>query len=359
MAPGTIAGKPEHNSCFYGGMPNNDFFGFCTTLKVLELKAIGELSHVRHLEEGEKVYSTGDPGDALYIINRGAVEVVQPSARQSGVAYLSRGDVFGDVEALSDLVRKHVVRACEPVSLQCFARKDFPEIARRVPSFFLYLSGQLASRLSHASDLDVTQSHCLELSGNLANFDLVTVYQTISNSSQNGQLRISNPDGDLVSALFFEKGQPRFGQFEHLTGEEAFWQLFVNEDLSGTFSFSTGELPTKDWIQSERITKSAGEMLIHALQGRDEFAELKRRFAEEGEMLEKRKTNLVWPPEAPAESKVVAEQIWQLAANGPVTVTELFQKCAVCELKVYQVVDELIRSRHFTWSRPAVAAKVA
>jgi len=56
---------------------------------------------------------------------------------------------------------------------------------------------------------------------------------------------------------------------------------------------------------------------------------------------------------------VVAEQIWQLAANRPVTVAELFQKCAVCELKVYQVVDELIRSRHFTWSRPAAAAKVA
>ncbi|MFZ1219444.1 MAG: cyclic nucleotide-binding domain-containing protein [Chthoniobacterales bacterium] len=340
-------------------MPENDFFGFCTTLKVLELKAIGELSHVRHLSEGETVYSTGDPGDALYIINRGTVEVVQPSGRKSGAAYLSRGDVFGDVEALSNLARKHVVRACEPVSLQCFARKDFPEVARRVPSFFLYLSGQLASRLSHASDLAMTQSHCLELSGNLANFDLVTVYQTISNSSQSGQLRISNSNGELISALFFEKGQPRFGQFEHLTGEEAFWQLFVTEDLPGTFSFSTGELPTPDWIQSERITKSAGEMLINALQGRDEFAELKRRFAENGDRLEKCKGSLTWPTNAPPESKAVAEQIWQLAAKGPVTVAGLFHKCMVCEFKVYQVVEELIRSRHLTWSGSALAAKVA
>lgn len=358
-APGIIAGITEHDSCFYAGMPNNDFFGFCTTLKVLELKAIGELSHVRHLCEGETIYSTGDPGDAIYIINRGAVEVVQPAGQKSGAAYLSRGDVFGDVEALSDMTRKYVVRACEPVSLQCFARKDFPEIARRVPSFFLYLSGQLASRLLHASDLAVTQSHCLELSGNLANFDLVTVYQTIANSAQTGQLRISNANAELVSALFFEKGQPRFGQFEHLTGEEAFWQLFVSEDLAGTFSFSECEMPTKDWIQSERITKSAGEMLINALQGRDEFAELKRQFAESGETLEKSKTSLAWPADAPAESRAVADQIWQAASRGPVTVSELFQKCVVCELKVYQVVDELIRSRHLTWSRPVVAAKVA
>jgi hypothetical protein len=75
--------------------------------------------------------------------------------------------------------------------------------------------------------------------------------------------------------------------------------------------------------------------------------------------LEKCKANLVWPADAPPESKAVADQIWQSAAKGPVTVAELFQKCMVCELKVYQVVDELIRSRHLTWSGSAVAAKVA
>lgn len=341
-------------------MPNEDFFKFCTSLKVLELKAIGELSHVRHLNEGETVYSTGDDGDALYIINRGAVEVIQPSARRSGATYLSRGDVFGDVEALADFPRKHLVRTCEPVSLQCFTRKNFPEIARRVPSFFQYLCRQLAYRLSLASDLAVAQSHCLELSGNLGNFDLITIYQTIANSSQTGQLRISNEHGDLISAFFFEQGQPRFGQFEHLTGEEAFWQLFVSEDLAGTFSFSAGELPTKDWIQSERITKNASEMLINALQGRDEFAELKQRFSEDGATLEPCKASLSWPADAPPDSKAVAEQIWKLTAVKPMTAAELYRQGAVCELKVYQVVEELLRTRHFTWSRPAVAnAKVA
>lgn len=340
-------------------MLNKDFFGFCTTLKPLELKAIGALSRVQHLEEGETIYSTGDPGDALYIINRGAVEVVQPSARESATAYLSRGDVFGDVEALTGLPRKYVVRACEPVSLQCFPRQDFPELVRRVPSFFHYLCGQLASRLSQANEVAVTQSHCLELSGNLANFDLITIYQTIANSSKTGQLRISNENSELVSAFFFEKGQPRFGQFEHLTGEEAFWQLFVNDELSGTFSFSSGDLPEKDWIQGERITKSASEMLINALQGRDEFAELKQRLSESGGTLERSKATFSWPAGAPPESKAVAEQIWKFLDAGPVTVRSLFQQCSVCELKVYQVVDELIQSRHLTWSGAAANAKVA
>jgi CRP-like cAMP-binding protein len=341
-------------------MLDQDYFGFCTTLKPLELKALGELSRVRHLAEGETVYSTGDPGDAIYIISRGVVEVIQPSAQKSApAAYLSRGDILGDVEALSGVPRKYVVRTCEPVSLQCFQQKDFPELIRRIPSFFHYLSAQLAFRLSQASDLAVAQSHCLELSGNLANFDLITIYQTIANSSQTGELRISNPNGELVSAFFFENGQPRCGQFEHLTGEEAFWQLFVSEELAGTFAFSTKELPVKDWIQSERITKNASEMLINALQGRDEFAELKQRFGVNGATLQRHKANLSWPAEAPRESKAVAEQIWELAAKGPVTVLDLFHHCALCELKVYQVVEELVQSHHFVWSELAAESKVA
>ena len=341
-------------------MRDRDYFGFCTKLKPLELKALGELSHVRHLSEGATIYSTGDPGDTIFIISRGVVEVIQPSAQKAApAAYLSRGDVLGDVEALSGVPRKHVVRTCEPVSLQCFQRKNFGELVRRVPAFFHFISSQLAFRLSQASDLALTQSNCLELSGSLANFDLITIYQTIANSSQTGELRISNPNGELVSAFFFEKGQPRFGQFEHLTGEEAFWQLFVSEELAGTFAFSAGDLPVKDWIQSERITKNASEMLINALQGRDEFAELKQRFGESGATLQRHKANLSWPAGAPPESKAVAEQIWQLAGKGPVTVMELFHNCAVCELKVYQVVEELIHSRHLAWSNLAADEKVA
>ncbi len=147
--------------------------------------------------------------------------------------------MLGDVEMLSGLPRKHIARTCEAVSLQCFERKDFPELIRRVPSFFHFLSGQLASRLADARDVATAKSNCLELSGNLSNFDLVTVYQTIANSSQTGQLRISNAAGELVAGFFFEQGRPRCGQFGHLTGEEAFWQLFSNDQLTGTFSFAT------------------------------------------------------------------------------------------------------------------------
>jgi CRP-like cAMP-binding protein len=341
-------------------MLDRDFFGFCTTLKPLELKAMGTLSQVRHLNEGETVYSPGDPSDTLYIINRGVVEVVQGNISQAPAeTYLSRGDIFGDVEALTELPRMHLIRTCEPVSLQCFPRKNFAELVGRVPSFFQYLSEQLASRLSQARDLTLAQSHCLELSGSLSNFDLVTIYQTIVNSSQTGELRISNENSELISAFYFEKGQPRCGQFEHLTGEEAFSQLFLSEALPGTFSFSSGEHRVSDWIQSEGITRNPEEMLINAVQGRDELNELKHRMSDGAATLHRRQSNLAWPASAPADLQPVAEQIWKFVGNGRVRLSSLFGQCSFCELKIYETVAKLTESQHLDLSPVRAEEKVA
>ena len=278
---------------------------------------------------------------------------------QISSVYFSRGKVLGDVEILSGLPHRETARTCAPVSLQCFHHNDFAELTRRVPSFFHFLSGQLASRLAQAREVVPTESKSLELSGNLSNFDLVTVYQTIANSSQTGQLRISNAAGELVAGFFFEHGQPRCGQFGHLTGEEGFWQLFGSDQLTGTFSFATTPLPEKDWIQSNRITKNANEMLITALQGRDEFTELRRIFSQDDRKLQRDKADFAWPATAKPEFLPIAVQVWQLVSTRPRTVNELFQRCSVCEFKIYQVVDELMRSRQFSWLPEALNANVA
>ena len=59
------------------------------------------------------------------------------------------------------------------------------------------------------------------------------------------------------------------------------------------------------------------------------------------------------------ELEAVAKQIWEIAASEPVTISALFKLCTVCELKIYEAIDELIQSRHFILSDEAVSAKVA
>ena len=120
---------------------------------------------------------------------------------------LSRGDIFGETGALMELPRDHSARACAALSVQCFRRGDFPELLQRVPSFFLFLSEKLANRLFQARELTQSPNNSLELTGSLANFDIVTIYQTIIQSRQTGLLTIADEEGETISTFYFEKGR--------------------------------------------------------------------------------------------------------------------------------------------------------
>lgn len=332
-------------------MSKSDFFSFITSLKPIELKAIGELSQVLHLEEGITIYSSGDVADALYIINRGAVEVSHENphyAMRTPVSYLSRGDMFGEMEVLGDQPRKNAIRTCEPVSIQCFRKKDFSELVRRVPSFFHYLSQQLATQLTKMSDLAFMQSHCLELSGNLINFDMVTIYQTVLNSAQTGQLAVVNDANEPAAVFFFENGQARYGNYYHLTGEEAFWQLFLYEKLSGTFSFSIATTAPDEEQTGLEIHRNPTDLLITALQYRDEFKGLLESVPDPSSILRREKLNLEWSNPEFADLREVAEGIWQTCYSSSMTLTEACERMPVCELKFYKAILELLRTGHFS-----------
>ncbi len=333
-----------------------DFFSYCTGLKLLELKAIGELSHVRHLEEGETIYSTGDPCDALFIINRGVVEVIQPSAQKSApAAYLSRGDMLGEVETLSGLPRKHVARTQEPVS-PVFPAQGFPGIDP--PGAVVFPLSQHPTRRAchpgarprdHPKPLPRAGREPCEFRPHHRLPDHLEFFPNRSAPDLERELRI-----DLDFLLRARPAPLRPVRASHWRRSvlAAFRQRTTRGHLCIFFD-CTGADPI------ERITKNASELLINALQGRDEFAELKQRFADPEATLQRHKTTLSWPADAPQESEQVAQQIWQFVESGPVTVSAIFRHCAVCEMKVYQVVDELLRSHHFVWSQDAVNAKVA
>ncbi len=323
-------------------MPDRDFFAFCTSLTRPELRMIGELSWVRHLNEGEILYRPGDPGNAMFIVNRGEIEVVSETMGGESIL-LARGEVIGDVEAFSELPRTHLVRAPAGASLQCFPRANFHQLVRSVPSFFRYLCEQMAFRVLQANDKAKILDEHAPLSGRISHFDLTTVHQTIANSGQTGQLSIKDEQAETIGAFYFESGRPSAGQFQHLTGEEAFWQLFLNESLSGTFSFSVGERPMTNWIESGQIVRSTGDLLIAALQFKDELNALKKEIQPgAGAKLSPTKPDLHWNGGAPEALRPVAHRVWDLVTRKPLSIGEVYRQCSVCELKIYQVVNQLL-----------------
>ena len=323
-------------------MPDRDFFAFCTSLTRPELRTIGELSWVRHLHIGEVLYRPGEPGNALFIVNRGEIEVV-PEAPGAEPLRLARGQVIGDVEALSETPRLNLVRAVTGASLQCFPRANFHQLVKAVPSFFRYLCEQMATRFVQAHNQVRDFEEHTPLSGRISHFDLTTVHQTIATSGQTGQLSIKDEEAETIGAFYFEAGHPAAGQFHHLTGEEAFWQLFLNENLSGTFSFSVGERPMTNWIESGQIQRNTGDMLIAALQFRDELDALKKDIRPpSGARLTPTSPDLHWNGGAPEELRPVADSVWDLLSRKPLSIPEVYRQCSVCELKIYQVVNHLL-----------------
>src|SRR5262249_16103017 len=189
-------------------MLQGDFFTFCTSLPMLELKAVGELSCVKHYGEGELVYSAGDPSNELFIINRGLVEITPEPTLPGGSTVLCRGDIFGEIGAFTRMPRDQTARACMLLSVQCFAVKDFPELLHRVPSFVLLLCENLARRLFQTR---ATEGGW-ELVGSLANFDLTTIYQTIAHWARTGVLLVNDERGETVCEFYFENGTPLTGR---------------------------------------------------------------------------------------------------------------------------------------------------
>jgi len=322
-------------------MPGRDFFSFCTTLKPVELRALGELSHVRHLQKSELIYKSGDLSGELYSVNRGVIELTQLVPGSSDErSYLSRGDIFGATDTFAFSPRSHSAAAQEDASVQCFQRKNFAAISHRVPSFFLFLCEKMAERL-HQRDPGKHISVCKQLSGSLANFDLVTVHQTIISSGQTGELCLLSERNERLATFYFEHGAPRSGQFQHLTGAEAFWQLFLCDDIPGTFSFTSGARPITDCLQAADIDQSSNDLLLEAMQYRDELHDLKKKTPSAWTPLERR-GKFDWPEEADAALRETAKEIWNSIGDGRVTINQLFERNSVCELKIYQIAVELL-----------------
>ncbi|MEO5719788.1 MAG: cyclic nucleotide-binding domain-containing protein [Chthoniobacterales bacterium] len=341
-------------------MVQRDFFAFCKSLRLVELKAIGTLSTVKHFGENEVVYSVEDGGSELFIVTRGAVELLPPNARPGGpTTVLSRGDIFGETGALMEHSRDHSARACAALSVQCFRRSDFPELLHRVPSFFLFLAEKLASRLFQSRELTQSPTSSLELTGSLANFDIVTIYQTIIQSMQTGLLTIADEEGESISTFYFEKGCPRWGRFQHLSGEEAFWQLFLHEHRSGSFSFSNETQVRANWGESSALTGQGDEILINAIRMRDHFDHLRKRIKDRTQRLKRQKVNLEWDNADLQELRPVAEEIWQLAYNNELSLADLHGRSAYCDLKIYRVVDEMIRTGLFALQADSVQLELA
>jgi EmrB/QacA subfamily drug resistance transporter len=101
------------------------------------------------LRAGEWLFRQGDVGDAMYVVERGRIEIVAeaPGCDAEVLCELGPGAVVGELALISGAPRNASVRARRDTTLRRLPGEDFEEVVRLSPDFSRALLRQLASRL--------------------------------------------------------------------------------------------------------------------------------------------------------------------------------------------------------------------
>jgi F420-non-reducing hydrogenase small subunit len=99
-------------------------------------------------QKGEVVFRQGEPGDTIYIIQSGAVEVSQlRNDKKVVLAILERGDFFGEMALIDKHPRTATVTTIHYTRLLPFTRSSFLERVRHDPGVVLHLLKGLSQRI--------------------------------------------------------------------------------------------------------------------------------------------------------------------------------------------------------------------
>jgi CRP-like cAMP-binding protein len=107
----------------------------------------------REVSAGEIVFHTGDPGDALYIVAHGAVDVLLADSDPHPRAELGEGQAFGEMALLSGGGRTATIRAKTDTRLLSIGKEDFDRLLAEDP----FLDEQVR-KLSHERALSNLRS---------------------------------------------------------------------------------------------------------------------------------------------------------------------------------------------------------
>jgi CRP-like cAMP-binding protein len=188
------------------------------TLGKESIDFIVERLKFKTFDQAEVVCKIGDPGDTMYIIITGNVNICiyGTDGKEQVVATLGPGDYFGEMALLTGETRSATVKTSEPSEMFLLYKNDFDVILERFPSISLsmgkIMSKRLRETLSKASQIpQAGELSETGLSGSLTDKTIVDLITFCESNSLTGSMTII-------------KGSEK-GIFEYKNGEVVSVQL--------------------------------------------------------------------------------------------------------------------------------------
>ncbi len=209
-----------------------------TGLNEKQLTELGTFLKFRRFSKGETVMRKGGAGHNLYIITSGRVEVSGES--DIHIAYLGKGEVFGEMSLISGEPVAASVRTVEATKLLYIKGKDFLRIVEHYPSVQMYLSRMLAKRLSE-SNIAMSEELTSGMVGRFTEISPSELFQTLNANQKSGSVEMIFPEGN--GRVSFRDGELIRSVFKEKEGPDAFYAI-LNQH-SGQFRFNS-DLPAEE-----------------------------------------------------------------------------------------------------------------
>ena len=134
-----------------------------------ELAGVLAVAHGVHLNRNEVLFNEGDPGDALYGVRIGRIAISLRSAdgRESLLALMEPGDVFGDMPLFDGQPRSAQARALEASDLLFVPYPAIRQVLLDRPALLWNVVATLSRRL-RSTDAALADSVFLDVPGRTA-----------------------------------------------------------------------------------------------------------------------------------------------------------------------------------------------
>ena len=180
--------------------------------------SIAEGGIERELRRGDVLFAEGDPPDALYLVISGRIAIAMSSEvdqRESVVALMEEGDLFGEMGLLDDGPRSAMARALETSAVLEVPFDPVRDMFNADPRLLWNVTRLLATRLRVMDEvladsvfLDVTgrtAKRLLELSGDQDEFQLPVTQEELAGMVGASRERVNKAIANFIKLGWIEQ----------------------------------------------------------------------------------------------------------------------------------------------------------
>jgi signal transduction histidine kinase len=162
------------------------------SLVAWELQALRAITQERQFPSGREIFREGNPGDGVYVIKDGLVEISGSVGGQvsRALSQLGPGEVFGEMAVIEEQPRSATVTALKETVVYFIPRDEMLALLQLSPTLTLNVLQEISRRLREFNQVHlrkVVQAESLAVLGNIARsivHDLKTPLTIISLSAE-------------------------------------------------------------------------------------------------------------------------------------------------------------------------------